>query len=620
MRNIGRIFRDDLRAMRSSIVSVLVMLCLCLAPVVFAWMQTAASWDPAGNTGQLKVAVASDDTGYESSLMPVRLNVGERVVNTLRDNDDYDWIFVGEREAIEGVRSGEYYAAIVIPDDFSAKVMSVLSAETEQTNVGFYLNMKENPVAPVIAGEGSGEVDGDIRATFTQAVDDMTLGLASDLVSFSAGNNAREFGARLVAHLDSVADDLDNTASQLRAFSDLLGATSSFTSAAAEALTGAEKAADATGGVVDDATEGLDAALSSARSAVSDIDSQVKQARSAGELAEEGTDVASDLADSVETLAESVDSIASEAEKVSDAMQAAVKDLAGSTESVSWNLDSLRNDLGTSANKLNAAASKVRAFQDEAASAIASGSLIDMATMVGEADATLAQWLADPVQIEEQVLYPVENYGSSVAPLYTVLSIWIGALVLVLMMQTRVVGERLARYEEQGGRPVRNYEQYLGRWLVFVLLTLVQATVVGLGDLLFLRIQCAHPLLFMVACWVCAIVFSSLVYTMVLTFGGIGTALCLLVPALQVAGFASGYPAQMLPSFAQVVGALLPTTHAMHAMQASIVGVADAEYAFDLLRTAAFLIVSLVAGLALRRPLIRAGAFFDSKRADLDFL
>ena len=620
MRNIWRIFCDDLRYVGSSIVSILVTLSLCLAPVMYAWVQIEGNWDPYGNTKQLKVAVANNDTGYESALMPVRMNMGERVVNTLRGYDDYDWTFVGEREALEGVRSGEYYAAIVVPDDFSSKIMSVLSSDDNQTDVTFYLNMKENPVAPLIAGEGGAEVDEDIRAKFTQAVDEMTLGLASDLVSFSAGNNAREFGARLVAHLDKVAGDLDAVADQLRAFSNLLGATSSFTSAASQALSGAEKAADATGSFLDDATEGLDAAISSARSAVSDINQQVKSARSVGGLAEEGTDVASDLASSVEELASSVDSISREAEEVSEALQQAVKDLSNSSESISWNLDSMRNDLGASANKLNAASAKIRKFQDEAASAIARGSLADMATIAGEAKATLAQWLADPVQIEKQVLYPVENFGSFVAPLYTVLSIWLTALALVLMMKPGVSGERLSRYEEQRGRPVRNYEQYLGRSLVFVLLTLLQATIVGVGDLLFLHIQCAHPLLFMAACWVCAIVFSILVYTLALSFGKIGKALCLLVLVLQVVGLFGGYPVQMMPDFFQAVNLLLPTTHGVHALQATVAGIYDAEYAFDLLLTAAFLAPSLILGLALRRPLTRLGNFFESKLAEADFM
>ena len=115
MRNVWRIFKDDLRLVGSSIVSVLIVLGLCLAPAVCAWTGIIANWNPHDNTGRLKVAVSNGDDGYESSLMPIRLNIGDRVVSLLRENDDYDWVFVDEWKAIEGVRSGEYYAALTIP-------------------------------------------------------------------------------------------------------------------------------------------------------------------------------------------------------------------------------------------------------------------------------------------------------------------------------------------------------------------------------------------------------------------------------------------------------------------------------------------------------------------------
>ena len=85
----------------------------------------AASWDPYGNTGNLKVAVASVDEGYEGSLIPLQINMGDRVLTSLRSNSQLDWVFTGRKKAIDGVKSGKYYAAIVIPKDFSSNMMSI---------------------------------------------------------------------------------------------------------------------------------------------------------------------------------------------------------------------------------------------------------------------------------------------------------------------------------------------------------------------------------------------------------------------------------------------------------------------------------------------------------------
>ena len=171
----------------------------------------------------------------------------------------------------------------------------------------------------------------------------------------------------------------------------------------------------------------------------------------------------------------------------------------------------------------------------------------------------------------------------------------------------------MRRYEEKRGRPVKNYEQYLGRYLVFALLALIQATVVGVGDLFFLHIQCDHPLLFMCACWACAIVFSNIVYTFAVSFGEIGKALCIILLVMQVAGSGGEYPVQMMGAFFQAVYPFLPFTYGMHAMQEAVAGVYGMEYAYDLLRLAAFLLPSLFLGLAVRRPLIRAADFLSAK-------
>ena len=117
--NVWTIFKHDLKHLGKNAISWVVVIGLVVIPSLYAWFCIYAFWDPYNHTEHLKVAVASVDEGYESSLIPIQINIGKEVLDQLRDNPQMDWVFVSRKEAIEGVRSGKYYAALVIPKDFS---------------------------------------------------------------------------------------------------------------------------------------------------------------------------------------------------------------------------------------------------------------------------------------------------------------------------------------------------------------------------------------------------------------------------------------------------------------------------------------------------------------------
>ena len=102
--NIGRIFTGDLKMIRHNTIAWIVILGLTVVPSFYAWFNIAASWDPYGNTGNLKVAVANMDEGYTGDLFPITLNVGDQVEMSLHANNQLNWVFTGEKEAIRGVK------------------------------------------------------------------------------------------------------------------------------------------------------------------------------------------------------------------------------------------------------------------------------------------------------------------------------------------------------------------------------------------------------------------------------------------------------------------------------------------------------------------------------------
>lgn len=129
MKNIWKIFQRDLQQIQKNVIAMIVIIGITVVPCLYAWFNIAASWDPYENTGNLKVAVASVDEGYEGSIIPVQLTLGDQVLSALRENTQLEWVFTTKSKAMKGVKSGKYYAAIVIPEDFSRNMMSVFTSE-----------------------------------------------------------------------------------------------------------------------------------------------------------------------------------------------------------------------------------------------------------------------------------------------------------------------------------------------------------------------------------------------------------------------------------------------------------------------------------------------------------
>lgn len=116
MRTIPAIFARDVRRIVKSPVALVVTCGVALIPSLYAWCNILANWDPYASTGNIQVAVANEDLGTDSTLVG-HLDAGAQTVRKLRTNHQLGWRFVSKSDALNGVKSGEYYAAIVLPDE-----------------------------------------------------------------------------------------------------------------------------------------------------------------------------------------------------------------------------------------------------------------------------------------------------------------------------------------------------------------------------------------------------------------------------------------------------------------------------------------------------------------------
>lgn len=724
MKNIIRIFKHDLARIRKTTIGLAVVVGLVVVPVLYAWFNIAGSWDPYANTNGIKVAVANTDAGYQSKLMPLSINMGDQVVSALRANDQMGWTFVSEDEAIEGVKSGAYYAAVVIPKDFSANLLTLFSQGAKSATITYYENQKASAIAPRVTGAGASTVRQQIDETFTGAVDDIALAAASGLLDYLDSDEVAQYAARVSQALDASLADLTRAAGDAGSFASLSASLSSSLDASAQALGATGTVSDQARGALKDAQAGIldvkgalqgtadqiddalakasgsfDAAASSIdgafdaagdhvgitvaqlRSVAGDItaDAQkvqglaadVRAAADAAEnlglhiaahalraaasdldriasqqltVADHIAGVASDLesgangveasraeaqqaiaqakeqikgvqgsydeqlATDVDNLGKATSDVATAAAGIASQVRQVAQSLGDTATSLAHDMGGVNHALGDAAGALNGAVEHLTHVKSELDAALHTGDVQKIRDLIGGDPTTLASALAAPVSLDRHNIYPIDNYGSAMAPFYTVLSLWVGGVVLAAMLKVDVDRDFVAQLDH-----VRQHELYLGRFCLFGMLALLQATLVGLGDIYFLGIQCQDPLGYLAAAWLTALVFSAMIYTLTVSFGDIGKALAVVLLVMQVAGSGGTFPIQMTADFFQAVFPWLPFTHAIGAMHAAIAGSYGAEYLREIAVLALYLIPTLALGLVLRRPVMRANAWIIEK-------
>ena len=178
MKKALAIFKRDIKRLLCNPVALVITIGVCIIPSLYAWYNIVANWDPYGNTQNIKIAVANSDKGTTNDLVG-ELNAGDEVIDRLKDNDQLGWTIVdSEEEAKEGVESGEYYAALVIPSDFSEGMLSMLSGEFHQPKLTYYVNEKKSAVAVKVTDTGANTVEEQVNETFVSTVSQTVVEIA----------------------------------------------------------------------------------------------------------------------------------------------------------------------------------------------------------------------------------------------------------------------------------------------------------------------------------------------------------------------------------------------------------------------------------------------------------
>lgn len=629
MRNIWLLYVNDLRHLFRNVVSCIIAVGLVVLPSIFAWYNVIACWNVFDNTGKLTVAVANSDAGYESELAPLRINIGEEVVSALRANDEIGWVVTDEDDAKDGVAAGRYYAAIVIPPEFSRDMMTFYTEDAEHAQIAYYSNEKRNAIAPVITSKGATSVSTAVNEAFAKTLADVSLGMAKSLSDYLDEADAGGALSGLADRVDASAGMMTQAAGVLSAYSSvvrelqgILGDVSSLSrnaqmelvrveasvegaaDKAADAASALRRQADAASAKLEEAASRLDSLADKALSLIGEV-SPAEQERIASKIAEVESEVEAARATVRNEvmpglLAVRNDSRALE-EQLSDgwaALEAATGSVASSAESVSASLDGAAGKLDAAAAELSERGSDLGGIASRLKEAVDADDLASVRDLLSADTSSLAAAIAAPVAVERIAVFPVDSFGSAMAPFYTSLALFVGSLLIVVAVRPSVSKRALRKIPDP-----KPYQTFLGRFGVMGTVSLAQSTVMGLGNLLFLQVQVDSPALFMLCFWASGLVFTFIIYALVAAFANLGKAVAVLLLIVQVTGCGGSYPLQILPDFIQRLSPWLPLTHTVAAMRSAMFGMYQSDFWVEMGCLLLFLVPAAVLGLVLRRPL-----------------
>lgn len=212
MNRIFKIFVHDIVGLSRNIFALIIAGGLCIIPSLYAWFNIYSNWDPYANTSAVKVAVVSEDAGYTGEDGEYS-NMGDSVLESLRTNTGLGWQILDKKDdAIEGVKSGEYYAAIVIGDDFSESMFDFIDKGLVPPSVTYYENEKKNAVASKITDTGKSTLQSNINTEFVNTVIQTAMSSTDGMLA------DRDIIGGVLDNLNRLGDNLDGYKGTIASF------------------------------------------------------------------------------------------------------------------------------------------------------------------------------------------------------------------------------------------------------------------------------------------------------------------------------------------------------------------------------------------------------------------
>ncbi|AJE11977.1 YhgE/Pip domain-containing protein [Clostridium botulinum] len=711
MKNIFKIYKRDLQNIITNWIAIVVMLGLMILPSLYAWFNIKSSWDPYSNTKSISVAVVNKDKA--ASFKGQSINVGEELVNKLKMNKNIGWKFVDEKEAEKGVKYGKYYASIMIPEDFSYKILSITRDKQEKPTLIYSVNEKSNAVAPKITSKGVTTIQSEVTKTFVKTVNGIIfemfnkLGIElekgkpklKDLMNMifyvndkipeinasidklekgaitleefiekinkdiplikdtinralSAGDKTKLFLSKSKEGINNVAPyikqdliiarKINSTAEVLiEEGVDLIG--KNFSKARENLLSSKDKLTNVKE-ILNSILELIDIINKDKKNIImNDFENKIKDMKervtnkieninTVISSIDRGEKVSVEVLNRLNNKANGIDSILEKtiedfnpqivpainnvlndlivvADNTIQLLKNANENLPGATELLDKGytgaekgikgIKILKSNLPSIEKSIGEVSNKLKTLDDDE-------KLNEIIKLMKSNAKIESDFISNPVEIKENRIYPIPNYGSAMAPFFTTLSLWVGALILVSILSVEVK-------DIKGAKKLKVHEKYFGRYFTFMTIAIFQALIVSLGDIYLLKVYVSNKSIFILFSIFISIIFSMIIYTLVSVFGNVGKALGVILLVLQISASGGTFPIEVTPRFFQRINPLLPFTYAVSGMREAVGGVIEGILLRDIIILLIYFTLSILLALLLKKKLEKVNKNFIKK-------
>ena len=683
MRNIQEIFIDDLKSIYKNFFVCIVVVFLMFIPSIYAWFNIVASWDPYANTEGILVGVANEDKGAE--LNGEVVNIGKEVIEGLKENKDLGWRFTSKKEAIAKVEKGDYYASIIIPENFSEHISTIMTDDPKKAEIDYYVNEKINSIAPKITAAGANSIVDNVSKTFIKSAsgsilaifNELGITLQNELPTIQKMKNmvyllegelpeleqniktvqthvkkAEDIIKKVNEGLDSiegissqkdklvsdVSSYVDSTRQAFEGINPLLKndianirSDNESILVLANRLTGQDLPDNASNQLVEQGVTRINKELYLLDSmynllvrvnqyneknvlqpeiqlvdGLRDNASNQLQAlndRAYGNLIELGRNNDQVLAsfqesylketgpkfneiwNETESILNNVQLTMEEGNKVLPEVRTLLNETNRTLETRTGDIDKLQNKFPEIETKIKALASKMREIDK-------SYNMEEVIDFLRNDIEQESEFFSEPVLLNKHSLFPIPNYGSAMSPFFTALSLWVGGTILISMLS---VGVSQKVYSP--------YQIYIGRYLIFFIIGVMQALSVSIGNIILIGVYVADKFEYILFSVLISTVFTLIVYTLVSVLGNVGKGISVVLMVLQISSSGGTFPIQVTPPFFQHINPFLPFTYAVGLLRESVGGITWSVAGKDIFILILFLIITLILGIILKKPL-----------------
>ncbi|MBK1812996.1 YhgE/Pip domain-containing protein [Clostridium sp. YIM B02505] len=217
----------------------------------------------------------------------------------------------------------------------------------------------------------------------------------------------------------------------------------------------------------------------------------------------------------------------------------------------------------------------------------------------------IAGFISSPINVNETDVYDAGIFGVGLTPFYTVLAIWVGALLLSSLLTVE------ARDFEDGER-LNFMQRHFGKMLLFLIISMIQAVIVTLGDKYILGVKAADMRLMIIFALASAITFTIIIFTLVSIFGNVGKAIAVIIMVFQIAGAGGIYPIQTNPKIFGILQPLWPFTYAINGFREAIAGPIWNTVYKNLISLSMFALIFIMLSV-LKKPFHKLTEFMEHK-------